>query len=160
MPRVLAARCAELAADELDDLVDDLVGFGVRQYERREEANHLSLGDVQKEPGLQGALHEALRRLGEFDAQHQAVAPHFADPVVSREGLLEAALHAVAEGGHPGQGVAVGQHGEGGEGGGAGQGVARPAMLNASAFNVATPVDCSIVNKSPTLKLPSWSVAV
>ena len=35
-----------------------------------------------------------------------------------------------------------------------------PAMLNASAFNVATPVFCSIVNKSPTLKLPSWSVLV
>ena len=35
-----------------------------------------------------------------------------------------------------------------------------PAMLNASAFNVATPVACSILNKSPTLKLPSWSVAV
>jgi hypothetical protein len=33
-----------------------------------------------------------------------------------------------------------------------------PAMLNASAFNVATPVDCSILNSSPTLKLPSWSV--
>jgi hypothetical protein len=31
----------------------------------------------------------------------------------------------------------------------------RPAMLNASALSVATPVDCSIVNSSPTLKLPS-----
>ena len=35
-----------------------------------------------------------------------------------------------------------------------------PAMLNASAFNVATPVDCSTANNPPTLKLPSWSVAV
>ena len=37
---------------------------------------------------------------------------------------------------------------------------ASPAILNASAFKVATPVDCSIVNNSPTLKLPSWSVEV
>jgi hypothetical protein len=37
---------------------------------------------------------------------------------------------------------------------------ANPAILNASAFSVATPVLCSIVNNSPTLKLPSWSVDV
>ena len=35
-----------------------------------------------------------------------------------------------------------------------------PEILNASAFNVATPVDCSMLNRSPTLKLPSWSVDV
>ena len=35
-----------------------------------------------------------------------------------------------------------------------------PAMLNASAFSVATPVACSMLNNEPTLKLPSWSVAV
>ena len=35
-----------------------------------------------------------------------------------------------------------------------------PAKLNASALSVAIPVDCSTVNKSPTLKLPSWSVDV
>ena len=36
----------------------------------------------------------------------------------------------------------------------------RPLILNASAFRVATPVACSTVNRSPTLKLPSWSVEV
>ena len=35
-----------------------------------------------------------------------------------------------------------------------------PERLNASAFNVAVPVACSILNKSPTLKSPPWSVAV
>ena len=35
-----------------------------------------------------------------------------------------------------------------------------PEMLNASAFNDAIPVACSTLNKSPTLKLPSWSVEV
>ena len=35
-----------------------------------------------------------------------------------------------------------------------------PDILNASAFSVAIPVACSTLNKSPTLKLPSWSVLV
>ena len=52
------------------------------------------------------------------------MASYLAHPVVAREGLLKAALHAVAEGSHPRQGVAVGQYGEGGEGGRARQGVA------------------------------------
>ena len=36
----------------------------------------------------------------------------------------------------------------------------RPERSNASALRVATPVDCSILNKSPTLKSPLWSVDV
>ena len=36
----------------------------------------------------------------------------------------------------------------------------RPERSNASAFSVATPVACSILNKSPTLKSPDWSVYV
>ena len=36
----------------------------------------------------------------------------------------------------------------------------RPERSNASAFSVATPVACSILNKSPTLKSPFWSVDV
>ena len=38
--------------------------------------------------------------------------------------------------------------------------VCNPLRLNALAFNVAIPVLCCTVNKLPTLKLPSWSVAV
>jgi hypothetical protein len=33
-----------------------------------------------------------------------------------------------------------------------------PERLKASAFSVAVPVACSILNRSPTLKSPCWSV--